>query len=224
MNLTAFAAPSRKQRLSGLSQKVHRPAPMDKSRVTSVTSKKLIIGVAAFLAAGGWIYWRNWMLMPQIAFDAQKWQSLIATESSPNDSLYLAPALRQMMIRDLVVNYLPGLNRTEIEKLLGESSNHAAWKRSPVPADAPDLIGPLKHDALAQDHTGYEYDEHDWDLIYCIGTCQPDWMVPADVDTEYLLIRLDDKDVFASWYVVGDDNRWPRIAGNEGMATYKPAR
>ena len=120
------------------------------------------------------------------------------------------------MIRDLVVNRLPGLNRKEIIYLLGESPTHDQMRRHTmkdfevhgrVGSDGYYLPGP-------RSGKGHYFDELDWDLIYEIGyeriflfdhTGQA-----LSPDPEYLIIRIDENGRFQSWYIEGSA-AWPRV-------------
>ncbi len=112
---------------------------------------------------------------PQIAFDAASWKAYSdkgrgeAPPSKCFTKLFVSPSTRQLMIRDLVRNHLPGRSLTEIETLLGPGRPSAgSWFSN-------------------------------WQLVYYVGEYQPDATVPIDVDGEWILIGLDANERFEAW-------------------------
>jgi len=125
---------------------------------------------------------------PQIPFDENTWRS-----SNLNGSNV---TVRQRMIRDLVVNVLPGLNRNAIEQKLGKSPAHAEMRRytdADLEVREMDETGQWK--PFPRTGIGHYWDEFDWDLLYQLGKEQ---IIIYDhkgqelsPDGEVLLIRLD---------------------------------
>ena len=183
-------------------------------------SALLLIGVPAIYF--GKNQWVVSCYEPQITFKSDSWRSVEADLSTDS----LSP--RQQMIRDLIENVLPGKSREQMEILLGKSRTHEEMRRytkqdfSVVEKDAQGRWKPYPRSG-----NGYYFDELDWDLIYPIGKEQ---ILLADhkgqvmsADTEYLIVRLDQKGEFTSWYIEGS-RRWPRVVGRKASLTYQKIR
>jgi len=132
------------------------------------------------------------------------------------------------MIRDLVAGVLPGKDRRQIEELLGPSTTHAEMRRH----TAADFLVREKDEQghwkpYPRTGTGHYWDEFDWDLLYVIGREQIFFYdrkgQELSPDDEVLLIRLDARGEFESWYIDGS-TRWPRVVGSEALAAYRPRR
>ncbi len=110
------------------------------------------------------------------------------------------------MVKDLVLNHLPGKDRESIQKLLGAAQTPKSFTNS----DGSVIFG-----------------EYQWDLLYPIGFerifIYDHRGMELSPECEYLLIRLDEKGVFASWYIYGS-TRWKAIVGERGAITYKRTR
>ncbi len=152
---------------------------------------------------------------PQVRFDSSDWKV---------DPLPSARAsVRQKMIRDLVLNVLPGKSRAEIEELLGKSPTHEDMRRN-RPEDF--LVRKKNPDGTWQPYpktgAGYYDDELNWDLYYVIGTKEQTFCesILPDPSREVLLIRFGTNGTFSSWYVIGS-SKWPRIVGRQGKSTYR---
>ncbi|MEX0611095.1 MAG: hypothetical protein WD229_03150, partial [Pirellulales bacterium] len=137
---------------------------------------------------------------PQIEFDPGNWARNREDDDGPTD--------RQKMVRDLVVRILPGKTRTGIEELLGPSPTHQEMRRHTQQdreVREKDENGNWK--PYPRTGEGYYYDEFDWDLLYDIGFEQifitDHRGLAFSPDDEVLLIRLDERDGFSSWYIDG---------------------
>ena len=119
-----------------------------------------------------WIFWPHHLHIDQIPFDELKWKAWSENIEFDNDQNPL-PTVRQMMIRDLIENILPGKSSKEIESLLGRSSTY-------------------------QDIDSYQNDE--WNLVYRIGSYRRDFF---DVHQERLIIILSKDGIFKSWHIAG---------------------
>jgi hypothetical protein len=132
------------------------------------------------------------------------------------------------MVRDLVVNVLPGREKREIERLLGPSPSHDQMRRY-TQSDLQTRVKDEEGNWLPFPRTGqgYYWDEFQWDLIYEIGLEEVSVLEDVDhaysPDPEVLIIRLDDDGVLSSWYIAGE-TRWQRILGEKAMARYKETR
>jgi hypothetical protein len=108
-----------------------------------------------------------------------------------------------MMVKDLVNNVLPGLNKRQVENLLG-----------------PAVFTP---DEPNQEY----YSEFEPDIICSIGTeriflWDHDGVLYSP-ESEELLIRFDRNGQFESWYIIGS-KKWPAVVGDPGNRTYRPSR
>jgi len=119
-----------------------------------------------------WIFWPHHLQIDQIPFAEEKWKAWSEKIKFDNDQNPL-PTVRQMMIRDLIENILPGKRSEEIEAILGRSPSH-------------------------QDIIIYQNDE--WNLIYDIGLYKRDFF---DTHQERLIIVLSKDGIFESWYIAG---------------------
>ncbi len=100
-----------------------------------------------------------------IKFDSIVWKDNASIEWNHGISI------REQMLRDVVVNILPGKNRLEIETLLGPSLKTEYFKTS------------------------------NKDLIYFLGPERDGFI---NIDSEWLLIWLDDKGVFKKYVIAND--------------------
>ncbi len=150
------------------------------------------------LIAAVWLVRYFSLHVSPLAFDSQAWCS--DRTWLGYDRFHATP--RQAMMRDLITKVLPGKNKRQIEELLGPSLRD---KTSP-----PDYFSTF-----------------DWDLIYPIGKERIFYYdhkgVAMSPDCEYLHIRVNQKQVFESWWVDGSD-RWPEIVGKQGSETYRLQR
>jgi hypothetical protein len=119
-----------------------------------------------------WIFWPHHLHINQIPFDEEKWKAWSEKIEFDNDHNPL-PTVRQMMIRDLIENILPGKSSEEIEAVLGRSPSH-------------------------QDV--FIYQNGEWNLIYLIGLYKRDFF---DAHPELLIIVLSKDGIFKSWYIAG---------------------
>lgn len=142
--------------------------------------------------------------LPQEPFDSEAWKEYVDRTQAYSE---YRPTVRQRMIKDLVLSVLPGRSRQEIEQLLGRSITPEKWQRKGMP--------------------GHYFDEHEWDLIYEIGTERcfiwDHRGYALSPDPEFLIIRLDANGIFSSWYIAGAA-RWRDIAGDQGAQTYSKTR
>ena len=120
--------------------------------------------VAVAVAAPWWIPWlADWYVIsmygPQIPFDPAGWRAaekVIAGRTTD----------RQRMVRDLVLNVLPGKTKAEIERLLGPSPAHAEMRRysqGDFQVREKDERGEWK--PFPRTGKGHYFDEFDWDLL-----------------------------------------------------------
>lgn len=130
----------------------------------------------------------------QIQFDKESWNEWQEQDASEP----LGESSRQQMIRSLVTDFLPGLDNDQVEELLGQSPTHEDLRSG----------------------ESYAYEEHDWDLLYMIGSFASDWF---GGDAEFLLLRFDKGGKFESWYIVGS-NHWKVTAGRKAAATFRGTR
>jgi len=160
--------------------------------------------------------------MNQIPFDDEKWKgwSESKTHSDPNSTVL--PTVRQLMIRDLIENHLPGKNREEIESILGKSPIYI----SPYADTGEDVTsGGLETDNNGESrsaipNTSHGYGLYGWDLSYDIGRYERDFF---DTHHEHFFIRLGKDGKFESWYIVGN-KAWPQIVGEKAAASYREGR
>ncbi len=103
--------------------------------------------------------------------DLKQFDYLIWEEKSSMQADENAISERQMMLKDLVKNVLPGKTKDEIEHLLGESLETAYFKSI------------------------------DKDMIYYLGPQRDAFM---NIDSEWLLIWLDESGKFKTYRVVND--------------------
>lgn len=181
--------------------------------------------IAAAIVLGLIVFMYIWRLrsvsIAQIPFDSSEW---LNCRNCTLDG-FEEPTIRQMMLRDLIGNALPGLSQEEIEQKLGESPTHEEMRRHRM-----EDIRQRRRDEegnYVRRGEGYYFDEYEWDLIYPIGAEQTfiwdhDWAF-LDPPCERLIIRLDKEGRFESWYVYGS-KRWPAIVGPKGAATYRRTR
>ena len=157
--------------------------------------------------------------VPQVPFDSTEW--IGAGHSPGRDST--APTRRQQMVRDLVVRHLAGKSQAEIVAMLGPSPSHEDMA---CMTDG-DIREMLSGGVRRKSGAGYYFDDYEWDLIYEIGRERIFLFdhrgVAGSPDPERLVIRLDGKGQFESWYVIGSP-RWAQIVGPEGMGTYRQVR
>lgn len=157
---------------------------------------------------------------PQVEFDPALWASAEVEGAGAT--------IRQRMIRNLVLEVLPGKSRVEIEQLLGRSSTHAEMRRytkQDLEVHAKDEQGNWK--PFPRTGNGYYWDEFDWDLLYSIGREQifvyDHNGMECSPDDEVLLIRLDGDGLISSWYIDGS-TRWPRVVGEQALASFRAKR
>ena len=169
-----------------------------------------------------WFGISRWFLnqySPQVKFNPAGWRAPLPVVGLSG---------RQMMMRDLILNVLPGKNRVEVEELLGRSPSKAEMRRL-LPSDllVTNRVDQGKSGTFPRREDGYYYDEFDWDLIYGIGAEQSLSRKYLPVEPEYrsekLIIRFDTNGVFKSWYVFGS-SLWPQIVGREGRGSYRDRR
>lgn len=197
------------------------PRP-DRSHTSNMLSRQQQVfwaGISILLIAVllGWLVLRRYSLRayhPQISFSAQAWasKSFLTPET---------PSLRQLMIRDLVLNVLPGSTRADLEGLLGVSPSHEEMRRHTqadfeVRERNPD--GTWK--PFPRSGIGHYGEEFDWDSMYVIGYEQRAFNPLLEPGIEELYFRFDTNGVFSSWYISGS-KLWPRIVGEKGRRTYR---
>lgn len=156
---------------------------------------------------------------PQVKFDSALWTSAEIDEGQ---------RIRQYMIRDLVLNVLPGNSREEIEQLLGRSPTHAAMQRHSMRGfDVREKDEQGNWKPCPRTGIGHYYDQFDWDLVYTIGREQifihDHKGQEFSPDLEVLLIRLDGDGRFSSWFIDGS-TRWPRIVGKQASISFRAER
>ena len=197
--------------------------PMLPSSVKRTTVLVVVaLGVALFFG------WREWRLhISQVPFDADAWKAADHVWGSPQ-----TPTIRHQMMRDLITNVLPGNDRAQIEELLGTSATHAEMRRyTDADLSKPPVRKPNgEYEPIPRTGEGWYFEEHDWDLIYPIGKelvfiYDHRWVMGAaySPDDEYLILRVDPKGRYSSWFVVGS-SRWPDIVGEPGRQQYRMTR
>jgi hypothetical protein len=158
---------------------------------------------------------------PQTKFSPSLWQAATVANK--------ALSVRQKMIRDLILNVLPGRSRTEVEELLGKSPTHEDMRRH---SQADMLVRERNDDGTwkpsPRTGIGYYFEERDWDSIYFIGYEQQSFIrkhseLLPNIREEMLIVRYDTNDVFSSWYVDGS-KLWPQVVGGQGKRSFKRQR
>lgn len=157
---------------------------------------------------------------PQAEFERTKWLNAETSDSNT--------CVRQFMIRDLIKNVIPEMDRDAIETLLGKSPTHEEMRRhsqSDFSVREKDEVGNWKPYPRTGD--GHYFDEFDWDLIYPIGREQiliyDHKGQELSPDQEHLIIRLDCEGRFESWCIDGS-NRWRQVLGAEALQSYRRNR
>jgi len=156
----------------------------------------------------------------QIPFNSRAWAAA--------DLAKAGITARQQMLLDLVTTVLPGKSRHEIVSLLGPSPNHEEMQRYATR----DFSVRERRDngtwePFPRTGAGYYLDQFDWDMLYEIGREQillrdhkGQFLSP---DNEWLIIRLDAKGTFHSWYVEGS-NYWATLCRGKGVSAFRKTR
>lgn len=198
---------------------------MSRYRIRSLLSATTVAAIAIALASNSdnladW--WVTNKYQPQKQFNGKLWRDVHRSLKSHSVSE------RQLMINDLVTNFLPNKSLHEIEIELGESPSHEDMKRYTA-AD----LGTQKRNAsgdwepLQRSGVGFFYDEFEWDLLYYIGKEQYfiyDHRGNAfDPSEEVLFIRLDEQQRFSSWFILGS-SRWQNLVSKDAIKRFSNRR
>jgi len=163
---------------------------------------------------------RSYVLrIPQVPFDPATWRGDEARARGNNKVL----DGRETMMRDLLTDHLPGMNRQQIEEILGGSYTHESvripdYYSDKVPNEEGQLVYPMT--------SRYCFDDYEWDLLYQLS-CEKVFILDHRgkiwPERECLFIRLGKDGLFESWCVYGS-KRWPKIVGPEAASSYRRRR
>lgn len=153
------------------------------------------------------------LAIPQRVFDSVVWRNEL-----PSGRYDDVPTARQQMIHDLAAHVLPGKSRTEIEGLLGPTFTYEGMRS---------YVFHPESGRLSRTGEGYDCDDFEWDMLFDIGKervfVYDHRGLEFSPDSEYLVIRFDESEVFSSWFIAGS-RRWVDVAGPEGARTYSSVR
>ncbi|MEE8452537.1 MAG: hypothetical protein V3R99_11505 [Thermoguttaceae bacterium] len=165
-----------------------------------IIRRAALIGIllCTILGLRAYVLW-----IPQVPFDPPTWRGDEARARGD----YKIPDGRETMMRDLLTNHLPGMNRQQIKEILGSSHTHETAR-------------------IRESGTSYFFQSYEWDMLYPLSveaTFILDHRGKLWPEQEYLFIRLGKDGLFESWYIYGSE-RWPKIVGREAASCYRTRR